>query len=291
MKWYNRCFSSLYQSEIPVQIIVIDNASSDETVDYIKKNYPEIILIESKENLGFAKANNMGLKYALDHDADYIFLLNQDAWINQTNTIATLIEQSKQNSEYAILSPLQLYGSANKIEQEVLMHFARNAKSNDDIISDLYFNRLKDIYEIPYACAVCWLLPISTIKNIGGFDPLFYHYGEDDNYIQRVKFFGYKIGICPKVSISHDIELRPKEYRNENLNWKKYLLIQIADININYSFDLHIKKLKRVILIQTIRLNKKLVKDSLSKYRYLISIKEELIRSRTQNKQKQSNWL
>ena len=291
MQWYDRCLGSLQQSTIPVQIIVVDNASSDNTVEYIKQNYPDVILIESKENLGFAKANNLGLRYAIDNEADYVFLLNQDAWINQPETIATLVEQSKANPEYAVLSPLQLYGSGNKIEQEVLAYFARNSKTNDDFISDLYFNRMKTLYNVPYVCAVCWLLPISTVKNIGGFDPLFYHYCEDDNYIQRIKYFGYKIGICPKVSISHDIEHRMKEHRDVNLDWKKYVLLNLANINADYDIDKLLKNRLKIIIVQIIRLNRKLLKKSYPEYKYIKKIKSALIHSRTQNKIKQANWL
>ena len=58
MRWYDRCLGSLRNSELPVETIVIDNASSDDSVNYIKANFPEVHLIESNENLGFAKANN-----------------------------------------------------------------------------------------------------------------------------------------------------------------------------------------------------------------------------------------
>ena len=291
MQWYDRCFQSFQQSEVPVEIIVIDNASSDDTVAFIKKNYPDIILIESKENLGFAKANNIGMKYALDNAADFVFLLNQDAWLNQTNTISELIKQYQLNTDCAILSPLQLYGSGEKIENEVLQYFARQSLKGDDFISDLYFGQLKDIYIVPYACAVCWLLPIDTIKNIGGFDPIFYHYCEDDNYIQRVKYFGFKIGICPKVSISHDIEFRAKEYRDQNLDWKKYLLLNMADINKKIDIDRFLKSKFFSILVQIIRLNRKLLRSSYPEYKYIKSIKSKLINSRAQNIVKQANWL
>ncbi len=291
IQWYDSCFNSLRQSDVPVQIIVIDNASSDGTVEYIKTNYPEIILIESKDNLGFAKANNIGLRYALDHGGDYVFLLNQDAWLNQTDTISKLIQIYNQNPDYAILSPLQLYGSGKKIEHETLMYFARAAKTEDDFISDLYFNRLKNLYAVPFACAVCWLLPVKTLKEIGGFDPIFYHYGEDDNYIQRVKYFGYKVGICPKVSVSHDIEQREKIYRDDNLDWKKYLLMNLCDINNKLNIEKLLRRKFRVIIIQCLRLNKKLLQKSIPEYRYLKEMKEAITISRNQNKTKQANWL
>jgi GT2 family glycosyltransferase len=291
MQWYDRCFSSLQKSIIPVLMIVVDNASSDGTTAYIRQNYPEIILMESKENLGFAKANNLGLKYAMDNGADYVFLLNQDAWLNQPETISALVSLSVKNPEYAILSPLQLYGSGSKIENEVLMHFSRNAKTNDDFISDLYFDRLKDVYNVPYACAVCWLMPIETVKNIGGFDPIFYHYGEDDNYIQRIKYFGYQVGICPKVSVCHDIETRETAYRDDNLDWKKYLLINIGDINRNLDMNVLLKSKLKVLIVQCLRINKKLLKQSWPEYFYLKKMQKEIENSRTQNKIKQANWL
>lgn len=291
MQWYDRCFSSLQKSSMPVQTIVIDNASSDGTVEFVKQNYPEFILIESKTNLGFAKANNIGLKFALENQADYVFLLNQDAWLKQPETISTLVRLSVDHPEYAILSPLQLYGSGSQIENEVLTHFARNADSNNDFISDLYFNRIKDIYPVKYACAVCWLLPFKTVNSIGGFDPIFYHYGEDDNYIQRIKYFGFEIAVCPKVSICHDIETRAKEYRDHNLNWKKYLLIQLGDINYDLKMDMLLKKRRRVLITQLLRLNRKLLKKSWPEYFYLKKMKKEIEYSRSQNKNKQANWL
>ena len=78
-QWYDRCFTSLRESTLPVQTIVVDNASNDGSVEYIKEHYPEIHLIESEENLGFGKGNNLAIRYAYEHGCDYVFLLNQDA--------------------------------------------------------------------------------------------------------------------------------------------------------------------------------------------------------------------
>lgn len=292
MQWYNRCFGSLQQSDVAVDIIVIDNNSSDGTVDFIKRNYPEIVLIESKENLGFAKGNNIGIRYALDNNADYVFLLNQDAWLNQTNTISVLIEQSQLNPEYGIISPLQLYGSAARIAQDTQTHYLyKSGNTKNDFVSDLYFNRLKDIYETPYVCAASWLIPIDIIKTIGGFDPLFYHNGEDDNYIQRIHYWGKKIGICPKVNICHDYEDRPASYSAKNMDWRKYLLINYGNINLELDPQQVLKSKLKTILIQAIRLNRKLLKQSYPEYCYLKQVRKDLTYSRNQNKEMKSNWL
>ncbi|MCK9156604.1 MAG: glycosyltransferase family 2 protein, partial [Paludibacteraceae bacterium] len=154
LRWLDRCLGSLMNSDVPVHIVVIDNASSDGTTSYIREKYPDVVLIESKENLGFAKANNIGMRYALDHGADYVFLLNQDAWIVQSNTIDRMVEMAENHPEFAILSPMQLNGSGEKIVFESKYYASQNEEY--DWISDSYFGRLKDLYEVQYVCAASW---------------------------------------------------------------------------------------------------------------------------------------
>ena len=98
-RWYERCFTSLRQSTIPVQTIVVDNASNDGTVEYIKEYFPEIHLIDSGENLGFGRANNIAMRYALDQGCDYVFLLNQDAWV-EPDTFERLVKIHQRHPGY-----------------------------------------------------------------------------------------------------------------------------------------------------------------------------------------------
>ena len=72
-----QCLQSVYEKTVDVgfEVIVVDNASSDNSVEMIKKMFPQVKIIESVENLGFGKANNLGVKYA---NGDYLFLLNSD---------------------------------------------------------------------------------------------------------------------------------------------------------------------------------------------------------------------
>jgi len=288
-KWYDRCFGSLRQSTIPVHTVVIDNASSDGSAAYIREHFPEMTLIESNENLGFAKANNIGMRHAMNHGADFVFLLNQDAWLVQPDVFAKLVEVSEKNPEFALLSPMQLYGSGEKIVFESKIYGARNEK--DDWISDSYFNRLKDLYEVQFVCAASWFLPVNTLKTIGGFDPLFYHNGEDDNYLQRIHYHGFKVGICPKVNVCHDIEGRPADYNAVTLDWRKYILINDCNINVDIDFDKLLKTKRKVIFIQRLRMNRKLLKESVPEYEYLKKMKNQIEYSREKNKQIGENWL
>ena len=75
MQWINECLQSILDSSISATIIVVDNCSSDSTADHIKTNFSTVILLEQKENLGFGKANNIGIKEAT---GKYVCLINSD---------------------------------------------------------------------------------------------------------------------------------------------------------------------------------------------------------------------
>ena len=81
MKWVDRCLGSLSKSKIPVDVIVIDNGSTDGTPDYIAEYFPEMKIVATGENHGFGRANNIGFRHAMKNGYEYVYLLNQDAWV------------------------------------------------------------------------------------------------------------------------------------------------------------------------------------------------------------------
>src|SRR5690606_28048723 len=82
MKWIGDCLESLCQSSILSNVIIVDNNSEDNTVGYLKEKFPEAVILPQNQNLGFGKANNLGISYALENGADFVFLFNQDARID-----------------------------------------------------------------------------------------------------------------------------------------------------------------------------------------------------------------
>ena len=87
---------------------------------------------------------------------------------------------------------MHINAERNAIEKG-LMHYIADYKLTDPkLIDDLYWDRLDDVYNTHYVNAAAWLLPRKTLEMIGGFDPIFFHYGEDDNYMNRVLYHGLK---------------------------------------------------------------------------------------------------
>lgn len=204
MKWAEKCFSSLRQSSVPVHCIVVDNGSADGSQAYITTNFPEVEFIQSEENLGFGKANNIGIEKAYREGADFFYLMNQDAWIYE-DSIEKLLDVYNSypgKEEIGILSPMHIDGTEKKLDIFLDKYIAHNFETR--LISDLYFQSLKPFYEMKFINAAHWLLPKDTIETVGGFNPYFFHYGEDAEYVNRILFHGKKTFLVPGSKVIHD---------------------------------------------------------------------------------------
>ena len=201
MTWIQKCFASLINSSLPLHIIAIDNASTDNSCAFIKENFNAVELIETICNLGFGKANNIGLRKAIKEKADYVFLLNQDAWV-ENDCIEKLVIFFEQNKNFSLLSPFHFnYDEAGLefyFEEYVLKQYTKGFSFNSTSSQDC-----SKAYETEFVHAAAWLLPIETITKIGGFDPLFTHTGEDNDFIQRLQFKGMKAGILSTSKVYH----------------------------------------------------------------------------------------
>lgn len=239
MKWIDKCLNSIIDQ---CEVVVVDNNSSDGTVDYIKTNFSSVKVLVQSVNHGFGVANNIGISYALQNCADAVFLLNQDAFA-QTDCMKKLIEAYHQNPSYGIISPIHLSGDGSALD-----YTFQKVTYMSPIISDLILrNTSKTIYEINFINAAAWFVPKKVLLEVGGFDPLFFLYGEDDNYCQRMLYHGFKIGIIPNATVYHDSN--NSNYLAGTPGSEKYfrqflnsVYIKYADINTeNYKKLLNLK--------------------------------------------------
>lgn len=220
--WIDRCLGSLRRSAHPADVMVIDNASTDDTVRRIKACYPEVRLVESPTNLGFGQANNIGLRTALNEGYDMVFLMNQDAWID-AETIGTLAALSQQYPEYGILSPVHLTGQGDRPDPG-FGHYAGMQDIGQLPVSE-------EVIPLTFVNAAFWMIPVSVLKKTGGFSPLFYHYGEDKDFVNRLHYHRYQVGYCPKASGNHDREYRPMTHKGFLRTEYVYHLSEYANIN------------------------------------------------------------
>lgn len=291
MQWLDKCIKSI---ENQTHVIIVDNCSTDGTVGFIENNFPEVILLKQSENLGFGKANNIGLTYALNNGAEFVFLINQDVYVEK-NIVEQLVLVANKNVDYGIISPMHLKGKGDELDT----YFAFCAFKNEQYQKDAVTKQFSQIYSVPMVNGAAWFLPIKAVKEIGGFDPIFYHYGEDHNYCQRMLFHGYKIGIAPTLKIRHDresrvktpIQLFSKAYYEK---YEKQLKVNHANINTNLSkvsCSQQKRKYLKLMLKSVLVLNFQYLREYYKQYKSISPIFQSIYKSRKITEQLGNHYL
>ncbi len=217
--WIERCLGSLQQSALPTDVVVIDNASTDRTVAILRERFRWVRLICSERNLGFGQANNIGMRLALEEDYDAVFLLNQDAWI-EPKALSILAQLATEHPDFGVLSPTHLDGTGEQLDaQFVKYRQGKSPKVADDAL----------LIEVPFVNAAFWYIPTAVLRKVGGFSPLFFHYGEDVDYVHRLQYHGYRVGYTPLTTGCHDRQER-KTSREKQMNLDRiYFLTVLAN--------------------------------------------------------------
>ncbi len=200
---------------IEYEIIIIDNASSEDTQRKLAKTFssaPHVNLILNRENLGFSKANNIGIRLS---SGDYILLLNSDTLV-QDNCIPLCLDYIRHNEQIGAL------GCKLLLEDGSLDHACKRGFPTPDA-SLYYFLKLhklfpkskrfgkytlsyqdiNEINEVDSLTGAFMLLPRSTIDRVGLLDEEFFMYGEDIDWCYRIKKAGYSIIYYPKAATIH----------------------------------------------------------------------------------------
>ena len=156
----------------------------------------------------------------MDAGADYVFLLNQDAWVFE-DTIARLIYKMEKEDSIGILSPMHYDGTGENLDKGFNTYYSRTIeKTQNNIVS------------VPFVNAAAWMLSRKCVEKIGFFEPLYGHYGEDRNYCDRVSYHKFLIGIDEDSRIVHDRVI--KRNFNKDVIQSKYKILS-AVLNINDS--------------------------------------------------------
>jgi GT2 family glycosyltransferase len=226
MDWIDKCLRSTMNSDIDLGIIVIDNLSTDGTFSYVKENFESVRLIQTGENLGFGRANNIGIQEAISSGSDAVFLLNQDAYL-EPNTVSSIVKLSRSLPDFRIVSPLHYDGTGKGLDLGFKSCLSKSIGLNTTRVNDIDLT----YSEVKFVNAACWYIPMEVISVVGGFNPMFPHYGEDIDFCNRVNYHGFKIVILHQARIFHD---RKQVMESEvHLNKKKrQISIYVACLSI-----------------------------------------------------------
>lgn len=225
--WIHQCLNSVDMERYDA--FVVDNASTDDTLSILHAEYPKAIVRAMDKNLGFGQANNIGLRYALDNGYDYVFLLNQDAWL-LPDTIDKLIAAQKQNPEYWVLSPLQMNTAQGGVEKQFDVYCKKNKiQLNLDVPQ-----------RVDFVNAALWLMSIECIKIVGGFDPIFPHYGEDVDYANRVRYWQGCIGVVATSQGFHERTLSVDSSVDIKFIERQIIVGKVYLKNINFAYTIAI---------------------------------------------------
>lgn len=197
---------------ISYEIIVVDNNSQDGSISMVKEEFPQVILIESGENLGFPKGNNLGIKRAKGR---YILLLNSDTVVLH-NTLDSCVEYMESNNHIGALG-CKILLSSGKLDHACKRGFPTPEASFYYLLKlDKLFPKVKKFGEYRLSCigeddesevdsltGAFMMVSRKAIEKAGLLDESFFMYGEDLDWCYRIKEKGYKVFYYPKVSIIH----------------------------------------------------------------------------------------
>jgi GT2 family glycosyltransferase len=194
------CIDSLTGSIGKSSIIVIDNGSNDGSVEQIRQKFPEIVFLPQSHNLGFARAANIGIEYALERGAYGIFLLNNDATVTK-DTIQRLYDAMSSSDRVGIVSakifltedPQCLWTVGGMYRARRVIDIGSNEKDVGQ------YDHMP--FDFAYACAM--LLRASMLRSIGAFDEQFFMYYEDIDLCLRARISQYDVVLAPDAHAWH----------------------------------------------------------------------------------------
>jgi GT2 family glycosyltransferase len=216
----NDCLKSVAeQQDVEREILVIDNASSDETVSVVRTSTGKPILFENRENVGFGRACNQGFAASKGR---FIYLLNPDAQLIGSNALATLCRA---------LAEHKSWGMAGSRVLSATGEWKRPATNYPD---DSHVR--KDFSALPGKIA--WVVGASMIirrevySELGGFDSDFFLYSEETDFCLRLRQRGYEIGVVEDAAVRHiggasesgrdPYEVWTRRSRGLHLFWQKH---------------------------------------------------------------------
>lgn len=213
------CLDSLRDSKIQnidLSLIVVANNPSASLVSDVRTVYPELTLIENKENVGFAEGNNIGIRKALELQCEYIVLLNNDTLVS-SDIISKLVTHANSQDSIGLISPKIYFAKGYEYHKERYKENERgkviwygggqidwqNVYASHYGVDEVDVGQYDKIRETDFTTGCCMLIKRNVVEKIGFFDKKYFLYFEDVDYSIRAKKNGFRVLYFPEACLWH----------------------------------------------------------------------------------------
>ncbi len=225
-RWLQACLESLRATEYAnFKTVLVDNASTDDSIGLIRRQFPEVELVANSANLGFSEGNNVAIRQALDEAADYVVLLNPDTKVTP-RWLGELIAVGEREKEVGILGAVQLTYNGEEFNTWTTTALAehldelsgkpfsstktheentKDENSKSSLLRGTSCDFVEDREWIPveWVEGACFAIKREVIERIGLLDPIYFAFYEEIDFCRRAAFQEYKTAIVPCSRIHH----------------------------------------------------------------------------------------
>jgi GT2 family glycosyltransferase len=204
------CLASIRKLTYPnVRVQLIDNASANNEAEVVEREFPEVTVLKQKENLGFCGGCNAGMQNAITEGADFVMLLNNDAFVSP-DLIETLLDGYEKLENPGAVSPVifkypeteQIWFSIARWEADWKSGEAKFRLALDENYESL---KNKQPYQTEFACGCCLFVSSRVIKEVGLLDERYFAFFDEAEWCVRMKKHGLTSYIVPSAFIYHKV--------------------------------------------------------------------------------------
>lgn len=201
------CLESLHNQDYAhIRIVLVDNGSTDDSCERIAAAFPGVILIENGANLGYTKANNVGIQRALELGTDYVFLLNNDTVV-APHMLSELVAIAESSADIGVAGPTMLYFdqpdviwcAGNSIDWNNGETYRQHDGDHVSIVEPL---PPQDVDFIT-SCAIC--IKQAVFDTVGMMDERFFIYYDETDWFARVRVAGWRVVYVPNAKMWHKV--------------------------------------------------------------------------------------
>ena len=199
------CIRSLRQTDNNMEIILVDNGTQPDPRELYKREFPDTVFLRNEENLGTPIGNNVGIRYALDHGADYVMMLNNDTIVDK-NFLRPMIAAMETDKQIGVAGGKIYYYSDPKRVWFAGGKFSRLTSKVQHIGILKYDHELRTVSANNDFLSGCFsLFRASVLHKVGLLDERFFAYMEDVDLNVRIRQAGYKLAYVPEAFIYHKV--------------------------------------------------------------------------------------